>query len=188
MGTTRSKWLKRFEPFLRQLKAVWDPHIKTKQTKKTLSNRGSFRPKLLLQKTYMEWGSRSMPVASEFRCVLLASSLPDGQNQPVQGCTRQASPSWCLEKNPERGTVGVVRRRRDVHLDNNKNKTKMRNVLQKKQPIPPSTNELVETWTGLIIWVYKFLTHTHTHTESHTHTHTHTHTCLLYTSDAADES
>ena len=31
-------------------------------------------------------------------------------------------------------------------------------------------------------------THTDTHRHTDTHTHTHTHTCLLYTSDAADES
>ena len=31
-------------------------------------------------------------------------------------------------------------------------------------------------------------TRTHAHTHTYTHTHTHTHTCLLYTSDAADES
>ena len=42
VGTTRSKWLKRFEPFLRQLKAVWDPYIKTKQTKKLCPTEAHF--------------------------------------------------------------------------------------------------------------------------------------------------
>ena len=92
---------------------------------------------------------------SDVRCSLL-HNLTDKISQ-FRNAQARHHPADTLESNPERGTMDVVGRR-NVHLDNNENETKMpqrwstqRNVLQKKQPIAPSTNELVKTWIGLII-------------------------------------